>query len=202
MDMNSWERQLNCDQGFRRALRDLVSVVEQGGARAGTSSALLVPWTTQLRVFALLAVTDQCLRGIRPPDEWDTGKTSKAITNLSLRLRAMAAEIERANRSPFFYLPDFTLPLEMQMYADHIERSLAFAKWRTHEQRGHSRWVVQLSDLVRRETGDWLDEKVCKLLNAAANALNIGFQLDAPALAQARHRSKKSQVQHHRSSST
>jgi hypothetical protein len=102
----------------------------------------------------------------------------------------MAAEITRVNRSPFFYLPDLTLPLEMEMHADHIERSVAGAKWWTRQPRGHSRWVFQLSDLLQRVTGYWHDEKVARLLNAAADALTVDFRVDATALAQARYRKK------------
>ena len=187
-DINSLERRLTSDEAFCRALRDLMSAIRVAGTHA--TSAPPVPWEIQLRVFALLAVTEHCFRGVRPPEAWGTGKTPKALANFAPRLRAMAAEIECVSRSPFFHLPDLRLPLEMQMHADHIERSMAFAKWRTHRPRGHSRWFFQLSDLVKRVTGHWHDEKISRLLNEAANALNIDFQVDAEALAQARHRKK------------
>jgi hypothetical protein len=191
-DMKSLECRLNNDRDFCKALRDLESAIERRRAGAGALSGPPVPWDIQLRVFALQAVTDKRFRGDLAPDGWHTGKTPKSLANFPARLRAMAAEIECLNRSPLFSLPDLTLPLKMKIHADDIERSVALEKWRTHRQRGHSRWVLQLSDLVKRVTGRWHDEKVCKLLNAAADALNIEFGLDAPALAQARHRKRYS----------
>ena len=187
-DINSLEPRLTSDKAFCRALRDLTSAIHVAGMDATSPP---VSWEIQLRVFALLAVTEPCFRGVRrPPEAWGTGKTPKALAKFAPRLREMAAEIECVNRSPFFYLPYLTLPLEMRMHADHIEHSIAVAKCRTHGPRGHSRWVFQLSDLVKRVTGHWLDEKVSRLLNEAANALNIEFHVDAEALAQARHRKK------------
>lgn len=187
-DINSLEGRLTSDEAFCRALRDLMSAIHVAGTHATSGPA--VPWEIQLRVFALLAVTERCFRGFRPPEGWGTGKTPKELANFAPRLRAMADEIECVNRSPFFYLPDLRLPLEMQMHADHIEDSMAVAKRRTQGPRGHSRWVFRLSHLVKRVTGHWHDRKVSRLLNEAANALNIDFQVDAEALAQARHRKK------------
>jgi len=189
-DMNSLEQRLTSNGAFCKALEDLVSAIQLGRAGTDATSVPPVPWEDQLRVFALLAVAEPCFRGVRPPDEWDTGKTLKALADFAPRLRAMAAEIERVNRSPFFYLPDLTLPPEMEMHADHIERSVAFANRRTHGPRGHSPWVFELSDLLNRVTGDWHDEKVSRLLNAAANALEVDFQVDATDLASARYRKK------------
>jgi hypothetical protein len=102
----------------------------------------------------------------------------------------MATEIKNVNRSPFFYLPDLTLPFEMELHADYVERMVAYAKWQPHRPRGHSRWVFELSNLVSRVTGDWNDKAVSRLLNAAASALSLDFRVDATALASARFRKK------------
>jgi hypothetical protein len=189
-DMNSLERRLTSNGAFCKALGDLVSAIQRSRAGTHATSAPPVPWEVQLRVLALLAVAEPCFQGVQPPDGWDTGKTPKALADFAPRLRAMAAEIEHVNRSLFFYLPDLTLPPEIEMYADHIERCVARAKWQTRRPRGHSRWVFELSDLVNRVTGSRHDEMVSRLLNTAAIALNVDFQVDATALASARSRKK------------
>ena len=106
-DMKSWERLLISNGAFCKVLRDLVGAIQRGRAGEGThtTSAPPEPWEIQLRVYALLAVTEPCFRGVRPPNMWDTGKTAKALASFAPRIRAMAAEIERVNRSFFFYRP-------------------------------------------------------------------------------------------------
>lgn len=191
-DMLSWERQLTHNKDFDKALRELMSVIERGRSVVDSASHPAVNWDAQLRTFALLAVTHARFLGVQARDVWDTGKTPKALAGFAQRLRAIAVEIERVNRSPFFHTPDLTLPRELRTHAEDIERGMAFAKQLMRGQRGHSRWVFQLSGLVKRVTGHWHDAKVSRLLNAAANALQVSFQVDTSALAQARYRRRPS----------
>ena len=186
-DINSWYDHLNRDQQFREARRDLCDAIRAAGA----SMVLPVDANTQLAVFALLTVIDRAFRASpkrQRPEDSGTGKTWKALSAFPARLRAIATEIERVNRSPFFYLPDLTLPLDLQMHADFIAERNAAARWRARKPRRHSDSLFQLSDLVKRLTGGFHDKEVSRLLNAAANALGIDFQMDALSLVQARYR--------------
>jgi hypothetical protein len=140
----------------------------------------------------------------------DTGKTWRALKDFPVRLRGIADEVERINRSgfvsPSIWIAEdqikarvvkahfLRLPGVLRFYAVWLEMLIAKkvpVAWERHfpsRPRGHSSFVFHVSHLVKAITGRFHDKEVCNLLDAAACALGIDYQFDPILLAQARKR--------------
>lgn len=122
----------------------------------------------------------------------DTGKTWKSLREFPRRLRRIADEVERLNRSPFF-CPEhaitaktpsanfaktqFTrLPAHLNIYASWIEvwtsKLPAYMGADARGPRGFGQFVYSLSLMISILTGRFCDEEASTLLNAADLALN------------------------------
>jgi hypothetical protein len=129
-----------------------------------------------------------------------TGKTWKSLREFPRRLRSMADEVERLNKSHLFS-PERAitkktphanfaktqfarLPACLNLYASWIEMWASKIPSLTGEhsrrQRGRGDYVYGLSVIIAILTGRFHDEKVSDLLNAADLALNPESQQRAP----------------------
>jgi len=167
--------------------------------------------------LACLAVSPSRWRWSRKAWEtvWtrNTGKTWKALREFPDRVCGMADEIKRLNESFAFSAVQYAsaqtveavtvrkvfnqLPAMLGAYAEalrwHIDRvPLMTAEAFPPLPRGHSKFVVYVSELIKAATGRFRDRECARLLNAAALALDEKAEFDALTIAQARSRSRKS----------
>jgi hypothetical protein len=175
--------QLRADPGFRRAR----NVVMDCRARDFRDFNL----DDVLTMFVCFALVPQGVSAetVQRLFTFSTGKSWKALKGFPARLKKMAGQIETVNAGPFFDPLNLTartvtgralraqlplLPVTLRAYAAFLELLISklpplisnyFAPGKP--QRGHSAWILHISNFVKKLTGRFRDVEVSDLLNAA-----------------------------------
>jgi len=146
-------------------------------------------------------------RRYQPDRSKGTGKAWEALGDFPARFRALADEVERLSQGLWFNPQswvmndrakeaDFVgLPTVMRSFASHVEeRAKQVRQYSGLSYKGKcSPEIGPLMERVKQYAGQYRDQEVCELLNAAANVMGSKTQFDLQTLMDCRQRSKRRQ---------
>lgn len=202
--------QLEQNPKYAEARRAILERVTQPGWRAALDGSLTHPDPSLLTTLACAVVFSNHLTRKESLDAVsieETGKTRKALREFPGRIESVAREIEKVNASGLFapekqidtekeeaelYRRAFRdLPGMLQAWSKALNERMKAIRRLDAAAFGDSDPRPYLQLLVKESTGKPNDPLVANLLNAAAEAIDRPYGIDAASLAKARFRRRK-----------